>query len=99
MEVVLPTNGPNQYETPCTVEVSRSDGTSRMYTFSDFQLAYMWVQDYIASIQDDWTLQPFQDAANELTLQFQQRGHRAFVCVADTDSIQISISYGAVRYT
>ena len=98
MEVVLPTNGPNQYETPCTVEVSRSDGTFRLYSFSDFQLAYMWIQDYIGSNPEHWNLQPFQEAANDLTLQFQQRGYRAFICVADTNVIQISISYGRLSY-
>jgi hypothetical protein len=98
MEIQIPANGPNQYETPCTVEVSHSNGGMRFYRFSDFQLAYMWVQDYIGQNQDDWRMTPFQEAADELTQKFAHSGLRAFVLVADTRHIQISISYGIVSF-
>ena len=99
MEIQLPLNGCNQYETPCTVEVSHSDGRNRFYSFSDFQLAYMWVQDYIGpNQQNEWRITPFQEAANELTQKFMQSGLRAFVLVADTYNTQICISYGAVSF-
>lgn len=94
----MPSNGANQYETPCTVEVSQSDGRMRFYSFSDFQLAYMWIQNYIEANEDDWRLTPFQEAANDLTQKFIQSGLRAFVQVADTLYTQISISYGAVSF-
>jgi hypothetical protein len=98
MEIQIPANGPNQYETPCTVEVSHANGRTRLYRFSDFQLAYMWVQDYIGENQDDWRMTPFQEAADELTQKFVQSGMHAFVLVADTRHTQISISYGVLSF-
>lgn len=98
MEIQLPSNGPNQFETPCTVEVSHSDGRMRLYGFSDFQLAYMWIQDFCGPNPEDYDLTPFQEAADTLTAQFHQRGHRAFVLVAAGNTTQIAIYYGAVSY-
>jgi hypothetical protein len=99
MEIQIPANAPNQYETPCTVEVSHSDGRMRLYSFSDFQLAYMWVQDFCGPNPEAYDITPFQQAADELTAQFQQRGHRAYTIVAAGDHTQVMIYYGSVSYT
>ncbi len=57
----------DRYHTPCSVERIVNDIVSHVYWFSDFQMAWIWIEGRIRDTpQNGWDLVPFLEAANSI---------------------------------
>jgi len=95
-ENTLPQNAPNRYETIVSVEVHPLHGEDSYVTFSDLQLAYMWIEEQLSANDE---LKNFLDIAETLDAAVNQVGvRRAYVAVASTPTVQYGVFYGKLLY-
>lgn len=89
-----PPHRPNRWETPVTVEVIHLDMPSTFKTFSDLQLAYLWIQSQCSPATNDIYISTFHDTCAELDFAYFRMGLRGSYCVAQNLHAQYIVYYG-----
>lgn len=86
---------PNRYYTKVTLEFRNSDATSEYKMFSDIQIAYIWLEDYIQGSQEDWVaLLSFQQVADDLDESYLTHGLYRGVPLSQSPTKQVAVYYG-----
>jgi hypothetical protein len=75
---------PNRWHTPITVEVYREGQKSEFHTFSDMQMAYIWIRSQVDSEIEFWHVKTFEESCVGLDISYIKRGLRGYFCVAES---------------
>ena len=87
---------PNRWTTPITVEIYSVESISTFKTFSDLQLAYIWIQEQSLDSPNEWSFATFEETCRGLDLAYSRIGLRASYCVGQTAECQYIIYYGVL---
>ena len=73
---------PNRWHTPVTVEVHSENQDSVFKTFSDLQLAYIWIMSHVEPYTiNQWYINSFEETCTGLDISYDKRGLRGYYCV------------------
>lgn len=87
---------PNRWTTPITVEIFPFNRESTFKSFSDLQLAYLWIQEQSLEFPNEWTISPFEQVCSKLDSAYSRTGLRGYCCVAQNADAQYIVYYGVL---
>ena len=96
MTDITPTTLPNRYSTPVTVEIGRPNQNYVYKGFSDLQMAYLWIKDYLYDY-DNHIIITFEETSHRLNEEYHINGIRGYVCVGSLPDLQLTVFYGQLR--
>jgi len=88
---------PNRWNTPITVEIFMIGSPSIFKTFSDLQMAYLWIKDESLDFPQEWNIASFEETCRELDISYSRMGLRGSYCVGQTLDCQYIVYYGVLR--
>jgi hypothetical protein len=92
---------PNRWHTSITVEVYTENQPSVFKTFSDMQMAYMWIRSQINHELDSWYVKSFEESCVGLDISYVKRGLRGNYCVAQSIEGEVRdylVFYGVLTF-
>ena len=87
---------PNRWNTPITVELYTVTSPSTYMSFSDLQLAYIWIKSNELDYPGEWNSVSFEDTCRELDIAYSSNGLRGNYCVAQSFNCQYIVYYGVL---